>query len=114
MAMNQNAKDIILLSLLVGQAGLLGYKVSKLVTRYQLKKKLAKDIEVYGKLEKEYDQKWDERAKNVQDNGEDHFEQENYQLYRLGRIDRDMNQYYNGVKQQSERILKYVDDVTMV
>ena len=113
MAMNQNIKDIMFLSLVVGQAGLIGYKISKLVMGYKLKKKLNEDIQFAEKMIAEDTQHNEElRAKIYNDSNTTDTEKD-AKFYHCNMWQRDIDRY-DGYKLESRYVLNYVNDITKV
>lgn len=113
MALNQNVKDIITLSLVVGHAGLIGYKISKLVMKHKLEKKLNADIKFADKQIDENTKHRDEALASVYKMDLTTTEKE-AKLYHTASLWQEDIDRYTGYQWKCKDVLNYVEDITKV
>ena len=112
MAMNQNAKDTILLLLVVGQSGLLGYKISKWITGKKLEKRLKDDVNTYDDL---YINNLHEYNTHVREISNETGLTEDERFSKLFRLsvgaNKSLSEYYSGAKSHAQELLARVRDI---
>ena len=112
MAMNQNAKDTILLLLVVGQSGLLGYKISKWVTGKKLEKKLQYDINTYDDLYINNLHEYNTQLREVSNEPGLTEDERSAKLHRLAvSTHKCLSEYYSGAKSHAQDLLASVRDI---
>ena len=110
--MTRSVKDAILLLLVVGQSGLVGYKISKLVTGKKLEKKLEHDIKTYDELYNNNIHDYNTQLREIS-NETGLTEDERFaKLHRLGvSSNKCMAEYYAGAKNYAKDTLTDIKDI---